>query len=66
MAALEALVSQGIISEEEAMQIIQELGGGGEPEGGEMPPQGGEMPKEASAAVAADHALEQVASLIFS
>ncbi len=66
MAALEALVSQGIISEEEAMQIIQELGGGGAPEGGEMPPQGGEMPKEASAAVAADHALEQVASLIFS
>jgi hypothetical protein len=65
-AALEALVSQGIISEEEAMQIAAELMGGASAEGGMPPEGGGEMPKEASAAVAADQALEQVAALIFS
>lgn len=65
-AALEALVSQGIISEEEAMQIAAELMGGAPAEGGMPPEGGGEMPKEASAAVAADQALEQVAALIFS
>lgn len=73
-AAIAVLVEQGVISPEEAQQLMAELAGGGAggeggpPPGAEggMPPAEGEMPpEEAAKQAAADEALSKIASAIF-
>lgn len=65
--ALMVLVEQGIISPEEAEQLMAEIAGGGAPggEGGMPPGAEGGMPPEAAKQAAVQDALSKIASTIF-
>lgn len=64
-AAISVLVEQGVITPEQAQELIAEIMGGGGMEGGQEMP-GGEMPPEMAAKqAAADEALQKIASTIF-